>query len=224
MILLTFFIFIPTIMFLAKLIGPTPAENSFDKLTQKIIEVNTEMKPGQRAISVLIQDIDTYVYFIDDVARGKVIPGYGKKQDNPLLFLIAPTLYVLSKNPPNPMGSAPSDKLIKQGYEKVYVQLDPTLKCKEQNCLCFCQRYKKTGNLIKCTKLICNTLKKGSQEVNFSPGTRTSIYRSEKDPRRQVVTVIKCRAGQEYCKKSKDGDISVIFGNIEKQSELANVK
>ena len=227
MTVLTFFVIIPTILFLAKLIGPTPAEDSFDKLTQKIIEVNTEMEPGQKQISVLIQDIDTYVYFIDDVARGKTIPGYGKRSTSALqspLFFIAPTLYLLSQNSPDLIGSAMSNELIKKGYKKIYVRLDPTPKCQKQNCLCLCQRYQKKGNMVTCTKLTCNTLKKDSKEVTFSPGTRTSIYRSEKDPRRQVVTIIKCKAGQEYCKKSKDGDISVIFGNIEKQYKLANVK
>jgi hypothetical protein len=87
--------------------------------------------------------------------------------------------------------------------------------CQEVNCLCLCREYKDETDRT-CQEVMCEPL----PGIEFSPGTGIILdrgdkgigfFKGEEGPRRQEVTIIKCVAGQSYCKKSKDGDISIIF-------------
>ncbi|MFH0701881.1 MAG: hypothetical protein V2A62_05610 [Candidatus Woesearchaeota archaeon] len=78
--------------------------------------------------------------------------------------------------------------------------------CADQNCLCLCRKYK--GEKDRgCLEIMCEPL----PGVDFSNGTGVILDRGTEGPRRQEVTIYKCLGGESYCKKSKAGDVSIIF-------------
>lgn len=118
-----------------------------------------------------------------------------------------------------PIYSATRDSQITSlGKETVDFHLGYTAECSNQNCYCLCREYKDKVDR-SCTNLLCQPLPK----VSFSQGIDVIINRDdEEEPRRQQVTIIRCKAGDEYCKLSRDGEISIIFES--RKGTYGNIK
>ena len=103
--------------------------------------------------------------------------------------------------------------------EDVDFTLSYTPECANQNCYCLCRSYEDQKDKT-CYSLVCVPM----PEVKFSEGTGILIDRGDKGPRRQAVRIIKCESGQEYCKKSDPGDISIVFQWLEEFGVYDGVK
>ncbi len=68
MIVLTFMVFVPTIMFVAKFIGPSQAEDSFDKFVKKIITFEKN-KDQTEITNLILDDKTTIVGFSQGAAK-----------------------------------------------------------------------------------------------------------------------------------------------------------
>jgi len=165
------------------------AKNGFIDLTQWVKEVQSSSNPNEIRKEFFYLDKKTYVYLINNVSRNMHITKHS------LWGISLPFYSVFGKD--------------------VDFTLVTPEQCLNVNCLCLCRKYKDETDRT-CQEVICEPL----PGVEFSPGTGmildrgykgTGIFEGEEGPRRQEVTVIKCIAGQPYCKKSKDGDISIIF-------------
>tara|TARA_Y100000310_G_scaffold344364_1_gene456775 strand:- start:14306 stop:14944 length:639 start_codon:yes stop_codon:yes gene_type:complete len=181
--------------FLGKFFGyANQAQQNFDELTSLIIEVNKQ-DPGKIGQMIYIQDKFAYIYPVNDQSRN----------------------FHITKDPLH--------------GEDVDFTLGVTNDCIDQNCYCLCKETitKKNRN-CKPGKLTCEPM----PDVKFSKGTgivfdrghyilgvTTAFSEDQTAPRRQQVKVIKCGNGAPYCKKSNEGDISVIFGFVDDKGVYA---
>lgn len=165
------------------------AQNGFIDLTNWVKEVQASSNPNEIRKEFFYLDKGTYIYMLNSASRNMHITKHS------LWGINLPFYSVFGKD--------------------VDFILSTPEQCQMVNCLCLCQKYKDEEDR-SCLKLTCEPL----PGIEFSPGTGiildrgykgTGIFEGEEGPRRQEVTIIKCVAGQPYCKKSKEGDISIIF-------------
>jgi predicted nucleic acid-binding Zn finger protein len=107
----------------------------------------------------------------------------------------------------------------KELNQHVEINLPHTDKCKD-NCFCLCQKFE--GGTCAQGELICEHL----PNVKLSLKTQKVVSKKEypASAQRLRVRIIKCKSGQEYCKQSNDGDISVIFDLLDQNRLYDDIK
>ena len=102
----------------------------------------------------------------------------------------------------------------------VEIPLPHTKECEETSCLCLCQKIE-AGNCVQ-GELFCEPL----PNIKLSPGTEKVVSKKwyPNAAQRSRVRIKKCREGEEYCKESQEGDISIIFDMLDQNNLYRDIK
>jgi hypothetical protein len=179
----------------------TPEFDSVKDLAKKVREVNLQ-QPGAMGVVTYFQDEESLFYPINEKSRN-----FHVQHSQGLLSGELDVILTHTKRKPD---------------------------CENNNCICLCQEFDE-DNTKRCEtgSLYCEKL----DGVTFSPGTGKFFSRKfpsilptifipddNLPPASQRVRVIKCRGGEEYCKNSKKGDISIIFDWLDQRGEYNSIK
>lgn len=103
-------------------------------------------------------------------------------------------------------------------FDDNYYAINYPAECEKENCLCLCQKFEDNG-IRECNEFVCKEM----PNIEFSRESEIIAFRSDEDPRRQTVRVIKCAANTPYC-RGNTGEVSVIFDLWDDRGAYSHIK
>jgi hypothetical protein len=204
-----------------------PEADSLKALANKVNEVNKE-DPGSKGVVIYFQDEGSFFYPINEKTRNNHIKNESSN------FFANERDFLLTHTKRVPDCENNNCICLCQEFDQ-----EVTKRCKTGKL--FCENLAGVSFSPGSTRLFTR-LKEGgissfelgaialSSQIpgvgGFVAPALTSYVLEDKDPfpASQRVQVIKCRGGEEYCKNSKEGDISIIFDELDKRGAYDSIK